>query len=288
MNRFLVVSAGGELWALPSAAVSEVVEAPAVDTMPALPERVRGVLDHRGSWLPVIDLGAALGLARVEGSGAALVMDRGRTGYALLVDAVIRTEEREALDVEWAADEGVVTALDVDELFEAPAPVDLPPAAAEPTGEVGPRSVVHFRVGDVELGFSSDDVDRIWPFSEPQPVRGLPGYVVGVLPVRGYTMPILDLGDHLGLPTRPGGDRRVLVLGAEDQRIGWVVDEVIAVTPVGPDAWSPLPAFFGGRPARLVEAVVRSPDRPPLLVLRSAELLDAEQRAVLQGSPPAE
>lgn len=287
MTRVLVVSAGGELWAFPSDAVAEVVEAPAVEAMPAMPERVRGVLSHRGSWLPVIDLAGALDLGRVVGPGAALILDRGRTTYALLVEAVLRTEEREGDDAEWTADEGVVTRLDVDELFEAPPPADLPPTSERSRAAAGPRSIVRFRVGEAELGFASDDVDRIWPFAEPQPVPGLPDYVVGVLHIRGYAMPVLDLGDHLGLPTSGGHGRRVLVLGAEDRRIGWVVDEVVAVTPIEADAWSPLPAFFAGRPARLVEAVVRTPKRRPLLVLRSAELLDPDQRAVLQGSPRA-
>jgi chemotaxis signal transduction protein len=101
-------------------------------------------------------------------------------------------------------------------------------------------------------------------------------------------MPILDLGKHLGLSTRAQEGRRVLVLGSDDQRVGWVVDEVIAVAPIEADRWSPLPALFAGRSARLVEAVVRYRERRPLLILRPDELLDADQRRVLQGSPSAE
>lgn len=287
MTRYLLVSAGGETWAIAADFISEVVEAPAIDTMPALPERVRGVLAHRGSWLPVLDLAGALGLGLVDGPGAALIMDRGRTTYALLVQAVLRTDERAGDDGAWTSEEGVVTRLDVDELFEAPPPVDLAPVEADAVA-AGPRSVVCFRIGDTELGFSSDTVDRIWPFEEPRPVAGLPDYVVGVLTVRGDTMPILDLGKHLGLPTRAQEGRRVLVLGSDDQRVGWVVDEVIAVAPIEADRWSPLPALFAGRSARLVEAVVRYRERRPLLILRPDELLDADQRRVLQGSPSAE
>ena len=287
MTRYLLVSAGGETWAIAADFISEVVEAPAIDTMPALPERVRGVLAHRGSWLPVLDLAGALGLGLVDGPGAALIMDRGRTTYALLVQAVLRTDERAGDDGAWTSEEGVVTRLDVDELFEAPPPVDLAPVEADAV-VAGPRSVVCFRIGDTELGFSSDTVDRIWPFEEPRPVAGLPDYVVGVLTVRGDTMPILDLGKHLNLPTRAQEGRRVLVLGSDDQRVGWVVDEVIAVAPIEADRWSPLPALFAGRSARLVEAVVRYRERRPLLILRPDELLDADQRRVLQGSPSAE
>jgi purine-binding chemotaxis protein CheW len=287
VTRYLLVSAGGETWAIAADFISEVVEAPAIDTMPALPERVRGVLAHRGSWLPVLDLAGALGLGLVDGPGAALIMDRGRTTYALLVQAVLRTDERAGDDGAWTSEEGVVTRLDVDELFEAPPPVDLAPVEADAVA-AGPRSVVCFRIGDTELGFSSDTVDRIWPFEEPRPVAGLPDYVVGVLTVRGDTMPILDLGKHLNLPTRAQEGRRVLVLGSDDQRVGWVVDEVIAVAPIEADRWSPLPALFAGRSARLVEAVVRYRERRPLLILRPDELLDADQRRVLQGSPSAE
>jgi len=298
VNRFLVVEAGGERWAIPSSAVGEVVEDPAIEPMPALPERVRGVLSHRDAWLPVLDLARAMGLGRVEGPGAALVMGRARTGYALLVERALGTQERDAPEGEWTDDDGVVTVLDVEGLFQAPAPQTPPADASRAEPASGPRSVVCFRVGEAEFGFSANEVDRIWPYESPEPVPGLPDYVVGVLPLRGFAMPILDLGAHLGvrpeggedLGVRPeGGEhRRVLVLGRDDRRVGWVVDEVIAVAPFPADRWTALPGWFGGRPARLVEAVVRRDDRGPMLVLRAGELLDRDQRGVLQGSARAE
>ena len=298
MNRFLVVEAGGERWAIPSSAVGEVVEDPAIEPMPALPERVRGVLSHRDAWLPVLDLARAMGLGRVEGPGAALVMGRARTGYALLVERALGTQERDAPEGEWTDDDGVVTVLDVEGLFQAPAPQTPPADASRAEPATAPRSVVCFRVGEAEFGFSANEVDRIWPYESPEPVPGLPDYVVGVLPLRGFAMPILDLGAHLGvrpeggedLGVRPeGGEhRRVLVLGRDDRRVGWVVDEVIAVAPFPADRWTALPGWFGGRPARLVEAVVRRDDRGPMLVLRAGELLDRDQRGVLQGSARAE
>lgn len=301
-----MVEAGGERWAIPSSAVGEVVEAPEIESMPALPERVRGVLSHRDAWLPVLDLARAMDLGRVEGEGAALVMDRGRTGYALLVERALSTEEREAPEGEWTDDAGVVTVLDVEALFHAPAPRSPPVDASRTAAPPGPRSVVCFRVGDAEFGFSADQVDRIWPYEPPEPVPGLPDFVVGVLPLRGVAMPILDLGAHLGvhlgvqLGVRPEAgeerrvleigrdDRRVLVIGRDDRRVGWVVDEVVAVAPFPADRWTALPRYFGGRAARLVEAVVRRDDRGPMLVLRADELLDPDQRGVLQGSARAE
>lgn len=288
MSRFLVVEAGGERWAIPSSAVGEVVEAPVIESMPALPERVRGVLSHRDAWLPVLDLARAMDLGRVEGDGAALVMDRGRTGYALLVERALGTEEREAPEGEWTDDAGVVTVLDVEALFQAPAPRSPPVDASRSAAPPGPRSVVCFRVGDADFGFSADEVDRIWPYEPPEPVPGLPDFVVGVLPLRGIAMPILDLGTHLGVRPAAGEERRVLVIGRDDRRVGWVVDEVVAVAPFPADRWTALPRYFGGRAARLVEAVVRREDRGPMLVLRAAELLDPDQRGVLQGSARAE
>ncbi len=288
MSRFLVVEAGGERWAIPSSAVGEVVEAPEIESMPALPERVRGVLSHRDAWLPVLDLARAMDLGRVEGEGAALVMDRGRTGYALLVERALGTEEREVPEGEWTDDAGVVTVLDVEGLFQAPAPRPPPADDSRVEPDRGPRSVVCFRVGDAEFGFSADEVDRIWPYEPPESVPGLPDFVVGVLPLRGLALPILDLGAHLGVRPEAGEERRVLVLGHDDRRVGWVVDEVVAVAPFPADRWTPLPRYFGGRAARLVEAVVRREDRGPMLVLRAAELLDPDQRGVLQGSARAE
>ncbi|HSM35312.1 MAG TPA: chemotaxis protein CheW [Longimicrobiales bacterium] len=286
MTRYLVVEAGGERWALPSEAVAEVVEEPEVQDMPALPDRVRGVLSHRGEWLPVLDLARALDLGTIEGAGSALVMDRGRTHYALLVERALDAVEREEEERSWSDEDGVVTRLDVDELFQAPPPPPAPggaPVAAAATT----RSVVCFRIADAELAFPADDVDRIWPYENPEPVPGLPDYVLGVLHLRGFTMPVLDLGRHLGLSPRGGEERRVLILGSDDKRVGWVVDEVLAVAEFPAERWMDLPGYFAGRSARLIAAVVSREEGRPMLVLHADELLDPDQRVVLQGSPHA-
>ena len=287
MTRYLVVEAGGERWALPSEEVAEVVEEPEIQDMPALPERVRGVLSHRGEWLPVLDLARALDLGAIEGAGDALVMDRGTTHYALLVERAVDAVEQEESERSWTDEEGVVTRLDVDGLFEAPPPPPMPGGAPDAAAATT-RSVVCFRIADADLAFSADDVDRIWPYDDPEPVPGLPDYVLGVLPLRGFTMPILDLGRHLGLAPQGGEERRVLILGSEDKRLGWVVDEVLAVMECPAERWMELPGYFAGRSARLVAAVVSREEGRPMLVLRADELLDPDQRMVLQGSSRAE
>lgn len=299
MSLWVVVRAGGERWAIASDAVAEVLEEPAIEPMPGLPERVCGVLSHRDAWLPVLDLATALDLPRTEPPAPALILDRGRTAYALLVSQVEGTRDFSGAEGgpeaeegrgegatvrEWTDDDGVITRLDLDELFETPAPAPVPRDA--PTDDVAARTVVCFRLGEAEFGFRSDDVDRIWPYDAPERVEGLPDFVEGVLQVRGFTMPVLDLSRHLGLESLGDpADRRLLVLGEQDHRVGWIVDEVLAVAAFEAERWAPLPAFLEGRAARLVAAVVRRADRRPMLVLRAESLLDAEQRSVLQGSP---
>ncbi|MEN8374389.1 MAG: chemotaxis protein CheW [Gemmatimonadota bacterium] len=285
MTRYLLVVAGGETWAIPSDAVTEAVDEPVVDAMPGMPERVRGVIEHRESWLPVIDLGRALELKAIPGPGVALILDRGSTVYALLVETVRGVAEREdEEDVEaWTEDGRVVTRLDLERLFAAPVREGGQAPVPGVDGAADALSLVRFRIGAHQFAFESDDVDRIWPYDDPQPVPGLPSYVLGMLPLRGFAMPVLDLGPHLGLEPERGPDRRVLILGEEDQRVGWVVDEVVAVEAIQRSRWAPLPALFSGRSAALVSGVVSDGGAAPLLVLRASALLEPHQRGVLQG-----
>lgn len=93
-TRVLVVRVGDEQVALPLAAVRELVDAPSITPVPLAPSALRGHCALRGQHLPVLDLGALVGIARERRDvPIALVADDG--SFALAVDDALDVWEPE-------------------------------------------------------------------------------------------------------------------------------------------------------------------------------------------------
>lgn len=103
--QLLRLSSAGEPLAVPIDAVREILEVGRLTPMPRTPDFVRGVMNLRGSVVPVIDLRARFGLGVTElGRRSAIVVvetqaaePRDRLIAGLLVDAlyeVLQVEER--------------------------------------------------------------------------------------------------------------------------------------------------------------------------------------------------
>jgi purine-binding chemotaxis protein CheW len=105
----VVFRAAGERFALPLAAVREVVvPQPPFARVPRVSEAVRGVMNLRGRVLPVVDLAPLVGLAPqplVGGQGQVLVLEREKRSLGFLIAQVIGVE---ALVVPGPGDDRVV------------------------------------------------------------------------------------------------------------------------------------------------------------------------------------
>lgn len=96
-DRYLTFSLGGELYALPILDVVEIIEYRALTTVPRMPSYIRGVLNLRGSAVPVVDLSARFGrdTTTIARRTSIVIVDTGRDGsraggrhMGILVDAV--------------------------------------------------------------------------------------------------------------------------------------------------------------------------------------------------------
>lgn len=94
-TRVLVVRVGAEQVALPLDAVRELVDAPSIVPVPLAPRALRGHCALRGQHLPVLDLGALLGIAR-EGREVPMVLVAADGGFALGVDDALDVWEPDA------------------------------------------------------------------------------------------------------------------------------------------------------------------------------------------------
>ncbi|MDX1502928.1 MAG: chemotaxis protein CheW [Thermoanaerobaculia bacterium] len=92
LEEWLEFEAGGLDLGLPVTAVLEVVRPRPVTRVPGAPPAVRGLINLRGRALPLVDLGAHLGLAAAQGGDDARIVvleSRGRR-FGALVERVSR------------------------------------------------------------------------------------------------------------------------------------------------------------------------------------------------------
>lgn len=72
--RVVIARLGEERLAFDLASVTEVLDAPVVTPLPLTPQGLAGQIPYRGGYLPVLDPAVVLGVPRVGGAGAALVL----------------------------------------------------------------------------------------------------------------------------------------------------------------------------------------------------------------------
>ncbi len=103
---YLAFALAGEDYALPALRVREIIEYEPVTPLPGAPPAVRGVLNLRGSVVPVVDLAVAFGLApTVVGASTCVVVAELDAGgeiwpLGLMTDAVHRVVELGPGDIE--------------------------------------------------------------------------------------------------------------------------------------------------------------------------------------------
>jgi len=145
-----------------------------------------------------------------------------------------------------------------------------------------PRQMVSFRLGEEEYGVDILCVQEIIRLSRITPVPNAPGFVQGVLNLRGKVIPVIALRQRLGLP--PGAesrDTRIVVVDLPPNTIGFTVDAVSEVIRVPLERIDPPPQGGpGGRTEPFIQGIAKLEGRL-LLVLDLARLFSTEERDAL-------
>lgn len=87
--QHLLVSVGGERYALPLRDVAEVARIGPLTPVPGAPHAVLGVHNLRGQVIPVVDLGSVLGVRAGEELRSVVIVDDAGDPAALAVDVVL-------------------------------------------------------------------------------------------------------------------------------------------------------------------------------------------------------
>jgi purine-binding chemotaxis protein CheW len=153
-----------------------------------------------------------------------------------------------------------------------------------------------FLIGEEEYAVGIHRAREIIEYPPITQVPGTPGYIRGVLNLRGRVVPVVDLGRKFGLPSSPVTNRSCVVivevdLGGESAVMGVVADAVSQVIDLSREEIEEPPSFGTQVRVDYLLGMGRSGQRFVLLldidrILSEGELLAAAQAAEETDADP--
>lgn len=310
--------------ALPVAALQEVVNYPATVTrMPLSPAHLLGLFNLRGTLIPIVDLRPMLGLAGccVDAGRKVAIVELGDMRIGLLFDAtgeILRVPAEQKIDLATTEPSRAVIcgALKLNggerilQILSAAALLGLPDVPqpqssregardgrlAQQTQHAQRRQTVSFVVAGAHLALPMAAIQEIIrvPALHPSPLAD--AVCVGMLNLRGSTVPVLDFARFVGLvdappqgraatcePGTPGDLRRIVILAQRDAHVGLLVDEVRSIVGYRDDELLPMPAYARRDVALFAGCLDRAGLDSILLLNADALLADPQIDALVTG-----
>ncbi|HKX36411.1 MAG TPA: chemotaxis protein CheW [Rhizorhapis sp.] len=117
--------------------------------------------------------------------------------------------------------------------------------------------LITVRAGSQDFGIDMLAVREIRGWSEPTPLPQAPSYVRGMVQLRGVVIPVIDLGDRLGLGAAAPTAKSVLVVVERNaQLVGLLVDSVSDLVVLPQASLQPAPQLQGNPATAFVAATV--------------------------------
>ncbi|HYQ47670.1 MAG TPA: chemotaxis protein CheW [Thermodesulfovibrionales bacterium] len=137
-----------------------------------------------------------------------------------------------------------------------------------------------FNISDETFGIDISRVLEILRVQKIFTIPGLPGFLSGVMSVRGAVIPVMDLRRRFGM--KPAGRKeRIILVRYDQEKIGFLVDEIREILVLNPDEIRPSPSIFKGFKTEYLTGIGKKDDRI-ILILNIDTLLTSEERIWLQ------
>lgn len=133
-----------------------------------------------------------------------------------------------------------------------------------------------FMLDDEEYALDILEIKEIIRLQAITPVPRTPGYLKGIITLRGIIVPVFDLRSRLGLKEAEHGPRtRVVVVYRGDEFAGMIVDSITQVMRVSVDKVEPTPPTIGTVEAEFIKGVTRHQERL-IILLNLTRVLDVK------------
>ena len=136
-----------------------------------------------------------------------------------------------------------------------------------------------FFLGDAAFGLDTAQVQEVVRVGDITPVHHAPGFVVGVMNLRGRISTVIDLSIKLELDkARTGVDNRIFIVDWEGEQMGLLVDRVADAIALDRADLKPAPENVRGIQGRQFKGVFQVEGRL-IALLDTAAVLDVEDGA---------
>lgn len=137
--------------------------------------------------------------------------------------------------------------------------------------------LVTFRLKEETYGINVMQVQEVLRITEIAPVPGAPGYVLGIINLRGNVVTVIDTRTRFGLPTAEMDDAsRIVIIESEQQVVGILVDSVAEVVELRQSEIDSAPNVGNDESSRYIQGVA-SRDDDLLIVVDLNKLLTEEE-----------
>ncbi|WP_159946488.1 chemotaxis protein CheW [Rhizobium sp. 18065] len=144
----------------------------------------------------------------------------------------------------------------------------------------GNRELIAFRIGEQEFCVNVMSVREIRGWTPATPLPHSPGYVLGVINLRGVVLPIMDLSGRLGMkPVEPSARHVIIVVQVRSKVIGLLVEAVSDILTVTEDNIQPTPEISSDLERQYARGILAIDKRMICLIELGALFSDAESEA---------
>ena len=136
---------------------------------------------------------------------------------------------------------------------------------------------VTFRLGDETYGINVMQVQEVLRIPDIAPVPGSPDYVIGIINLRGNVVTVIDTRYRFGLASTALDEAsRIVIIEAEDQIIGILVDSVAEVVELADSVIESAPNVGNDESSKYIQGVTSRESQLLILVDLNKFLSDDE------------
>ena len=145
------------------------------------------------------------------------------------------------------------------------------------------RKIVGFKLKDEDFGFDIMKVIEIIRLKEITEVPTAPGFIEGVINLRGKIIPIIDLRKRFSLETgeRDKKFRIIIVEFQKNQLVGCIVDQVQKVINVNAEEVLPPPSTVTSIGGKYIESIVQREENI-IVLLDIGKIFSEEEQSGLK------
>ncbi|WP_006786137.1 chemotaxis protein CheW [Thiorhodospira sibirica] len=136
---------------------------------------------------------------------------------------------------------------------------------------------VSFRLEDETYAINVMGVQEVLRVAEIAPVPGAPDYVLGIINLRGNVVTVIDARRRMGLSDKePDDASRIVIIEANHQEIGILVDSVAEVIELAASEIEPAPNVGNDESSRYIHGVASRDGELTIVVDLNRLLTDEE------------